>query len=239
MRFLDLTLPSLAENLALDEALLDTAEADGANQETLRLWESPEVAVVLGRASRRADEANLAACELDGVPVVRRTSGGCAVVIGPGCLMYSAVLSYELRAALRMLDQAHRFVMQRLQSALASQLDHVAYQGTCDLTWQGRKFSGNSLRCKRSHLLYHGTILYGFPLELAERYLRRPPREPDYRQGRSHEAFITNVPVDPARLRDSLHAAFAAHEPLEPWPRDLTQQLVEKRYRQPSWHAER
>ena len=36
MYFLDLTLPTLAENLALDEALLLDAEAGGP--EVLRLW---------------------------------------------------------------------------------------------------------------------------------------------------------------------------------------------------------
>ena len=49
MNFLDLTLPSVAENLALDEALLLECEA-GTGQEVLRLWEWPRPAVVLGAA---------------------------------------------------------------------------------------------------------------------------------------------------------------------------------------------
>ncbi len=35
-----------------------------------------------------------------GIPVLRRASGGAAIVIGPGCLMYALVLSYELRPSL-------------------------------------------------------------------------------------------------------------------------------------------
>src|SRR4051812_32394695 len=111
MQFLDLTLPTLAENLALDEALLDEAEDAGRPQECLRLWESPELAVVLGRSSKVHDEVDQGACEADGVTIGRRSSGGCAVVIGPGCLMYSLVLSYDLRPHLRILEDAHRFVL--------------------------------------------------------------------------------------------------------------------------------
>jgi len=50
MRYLDLTLPSPAENLALDEALLEEAEASGRPTETLRLWEPRQPAVVVGRS---------------------------------------------------------------------------------------------------------------------------------------------------------------------------------------------
>ena len=62
MRLLDLTLETPAENLALDEALLDAAESDTGPGEVLRLWESPREFVVLGTSSRAADEVNIDAC---------------------------------------------------------------------------------------------------------------------------------------------------------------------------------
>jgi len=49
MRYLDLTLPTPAENLALDEALLEEAERAGRATETLRVWEPREPIVVVGR----------------------------------------------------------------------------------------------------------------------------------------------------------------------------------------------
>jgi len=52
MKLLDLTLPSPAENLALDEALLDAAEAGEMADEVLRFWESPQPLVVVGRSSQ-------------------------------------------------------------------------------------------------------------------------------------------------------------------------------------------
>src|SRR5215469_11853041 len=61
MLYLDRTLPSAAENLALDEALLLEAEA-GRGGEVLRVWEWPELAVVLGSGCRLAEDVDESAC---------------------------------------------------------------------------------------------------------------------------------------------------------------------------------
>jgi lipoate-protein ligase A len=205
----------------------------------LRLWESPEIAVVLGRSSKMAEEANLAACQTDEVPIVRRTSGGCAVVVGPGCLMYSLVLSYERRPHLRLLDETHRFVLSGVQRALSGVVANVIFAGTSDLTSQGRKIGGNSVRCKRNHFLYHGTLLCDFAIERISSYLRSPPREPEYRAGRSHEAFVANLRIEPDLLRNSLRDVFAASESLNEWPRERVSALMIERYGRAEWHAER
>lgn len=236
MRYLDLTLPTPAENLALDEALLDEAEAAGQPWETLRLWEPTGPMVVIGRSSRIADEVHLDACRQREIPVLRRTSGGAAIVTGPGCLMYAVVLSYQLRPALRMVDEAHRSVLGTLVDALEPLVPEVRFCGTSDLALGPRKFSGNSVRCKRHHLLYHGTLLHDFPLELIDACLAMPPRQPDYRQGRKHHAFVANLPLSADAIRQSLRAAWHATEARLDWPRDRTARLVAEKYSQPAWN---
>lgn len=94
MKLLDYTLPSPAENLALDEALLLAAEG-GTGGEVLRLWELPTHAVVVGSGGSVGIDVHLTACAADGVPVLRRASGGGTVLLGPGCLCFSLVLSYD------------------------------------------------------------------------------------------------------------------------------------------------
>ncbi len=213
MRYLDLTLPSPAENLALDEALLDEAEAADAPLETLRFWEAAKPAVVLGRSSRVAVEVRGETCREEGVPVLRRVSGGAAIVAGPGCLMYSLVLSLRLRPHLRNIDRAHAHVLDTIVAALAEAVPEIARRGTSDLAIGDLKFSGNSVRCRRDSLLYHGTLLYDFPLDQIERFLAMPPRQPDYRQKRAHEAFVTNLPLSAEAIRDALRSAWHAPEP--------------------------
>jgi lipoate-protein ligase A len=236
MQYLDLTLPTPEENVALDEALLETAEAGAEPSEVLRLWEPQEMVVVVGRSSQVPVEVDVAACRADGVTILRRTSGGLSIVAGPGCLMYSLVLSYERRPHLRSLDTAHRFVLNTLIGGLERFSTDIACQGTSDLALRNRKFSGNSVRCKRNHLLYHGTLLYDFPLAVISRYLAQPPRAPDYRQGRSHDAFVTNLPADAASLRAALKSAWQAGVSSDDWPRAQVAELVAEKYSRPDWN---
>lgn len=241
MFLLDLSLPTAAENLALDEALLDSVDEQPAAPELLRLWESPQIAAVLGRSGKVAEEVDLAACKAAEVPILRRTSGGGTVLLGQGCLMYSLRLSYERRPHLRALDQAHLEVLSTVAAALNRLLPGLKIEprGTSDLASGNRKFSGNSLRCKRNHLLYHGTLLYDFDLPLIERLLKPPPRQPDYRQERTHGEFVMNLPCEVADLRSALIQAWKATERAPEWPRELTNQLLEQRYRRPEWNSER
>ena len=254
MRTLDLTLPTSAENLALDEALLDEAECAGEPLETLRLWEPAEPMVVVGRSSRIDDEVRLDVCRNRRIPVLRRTSGGAAVVTGPGCLMYAVVLSFQRRPSLRMIDHAHAFVLKKLVSALRPYVPQVGCRGTSDLAMGDLatgdlatgdlaggdlKFSGNSIRSKRDHLLYHGTLLYDFPLRLIEDCLRTPPRQPDYRGGRPHGKFVANLPLSSSVLRRAVIQAFDATEPCLEWPRERTAELIATRYGCQEWHEDR
>lgn len=185
-----------AEHLAFDEALVESADAwaglGPAPVETLRLWEIKQPVVVLGRGSKPA-EVFEDRCREDGVPILRRCSGGASIVAGPGCLMYSLLLSLEADAALRDLAMAHRFVMQRVLEAVREIEPRVELDGTCDLVIDGKKCSGNAVRYKRNWMLYHGTLLYDFRLEAVSWYLAMPPRQPSYRAGRAHAEFLTNI----------------------------------------------
>jgi lipoate-protein ligase A len=195
------------DHLALDESLLMTAEAGEAG-ESLRIWEMSQHVVVAGRSTRVDEEIDAGYCRDRGIEILRRCSGGAAVVGGPGCLMYSVVLHVDKPGCLRRIDVAHQYVMGRVLKALRCQLDEAEFQGTCDLTWRNRKCSGNSLRVARDHLLYHGTLLYDFDLPLIGRCLKVAPRQPDYRRGRDHHDFVTNVAIDVARFATDLCRAF-------------------------------
>ena len=131
MKLLDLTLATPEENLALDEALLESAEAAAAqinpatenecaiDRDVLRLWEPKQLMVVVGNSSRLEDEVELNACARIGVPVLRRPSGGAAIVTGPGCLMYSLVLSYSNRPQLKSIERGPSFCVGNDRGSIA------------------------------------------------------------------------------------------------------------------------
>lgn len=236
---LDLTCAESAQNLALDEALLDEAEEGLAPGEILRLWEPAAPLVVVGRSSQVDREVRLDECRRRGIPVLRRASGGAAIVAGPGCLMYAVLLSYARHPELRMLDEAHQYVLRRVAAGLATLNIAAEICGTSDLALGGRKFSGNSLRCKREYFLYHGTLLYDFDLSLISSLLGVPPRVPEYRENRPHQEFVTNLQVSREPLANCLVRAFGASETIADWPTDRMQRLVEQRYGRDSWNFAR
>ena len=235
MKLLDLTLDTAAANLALDEALLLWAEEQGNHEGLLRMWEPSTPLVVLGRSSQSAKEVELEFCHARGIEIGRRASGGAAIVTGPGCLMYAVVLSYEAYPAARMIDQAHRTVLTPLVQGLQQLDPRTQRSGTSDLALSLRKFSGNSLRCRRTHFLYHGTLLYDFPLDTISNVLAEAPRQPAYRKGRSHEAFVTNFPATALELRRMLLQAWAVEGDCTHWPHALCEQLVAEKYATEDW----
>lgn len=244
MRLIACTLPTLEENLALDEALLDEAEMHAiatqnnealADTESLRIWESPTYAAVLGRSSPALSEVNRSECDQRGVPIGRRCSGGATVVIGRGCLMYGVIISLAKHPECRMIDQAHRLVMGKLLEATRPYEPTVTMDGICDLTIDGRKFSGNSVRVKKHHMLYHGTLLYDFDIALIQHVLNHPVREPEYREHRSHEHFLTNLRVDRQALVDALRNVWNTDDCVKPLPFDSMRELIAQRYSQQEW----
>jgi lipoate-protein ligase A len=186
--------------------------------------------VVVGRSSDIAAEVDIAACLRHKVPILRRSSGGSAILTGPGCLMYALVLNLERLPELRWVDRAHAYVLDRHVAALGNALPGVRRQGTSDLVLDGRKFSGNSLRIKRNHLLYHGTFLCNCSLEWMEKLLRIPPRQPAYREGRRHRDFVVNAPTCPETIQQALVDAWQADQPAADWPAARTELLVKEKY---------
>ena len=239
--WLEADLDSVEENLALDEALLEEAHEGIAAGPVVRTWMAREPVVVVGSSSRLDEEIDRAACAREGVRIVRRPSGGLTVVLGPGCLMWSAVVPHPAGAP--PIDRIHSDMLEPLRGSLAEMLAPagiaVDRRGSSDLVAVresvARKFSGNALRVRRHGVLYHGTLLDDFDIPLISRVLRHPPREPDYRRRRPHGEFVTNLNLGRAVLESLVRRAFGATPARADWPRDRVARLVCERYRRADW----
>ncbi len=174
----------------------------GAGITTLRFWESPTPLVVLGRGSDVSTEVRAEVCASEKIPVLRRVSGGGTVVLGPGCLNFSLVLSLELRPELLGVQRSYEIILGTVISALGK--SKVTLGGLSDLISAHRKISGNAQKRTRRVLLHQGTILHDFDTSLLARFLRPPPRQPAYRTGRSHTEFVTNLPMAVDRFKRRL-----------------------------------
>jgi len=231
MRYLDLTLPQPAANLALDEALL--LEVDGGAEEVLRVWEFPIPVVVLGSGCRLLDDVQEENCVAEGVPILRRSSGGGTVLWGPGCLLYSIILGFERHPQLTEIRPSYRSILDGVAAAVG--LPGIEQAGISDLTFGGRKFSGNAQQRKQRALLHHGTLLYAFDLAGVSRYLRPPARQPDYRGQRDHQAFLLNLPFRADDLKRRLREVWRADREETTWPAEKVRQLREEKYEREEW----
>jgi lipoate-protein ligase A len=186
--------PRAEDNLALDSAWFQSVEA-GAGADALHLWESPVPVVVLGRSNTLL-EVKSEACAADGVAVLRRETGGGAVLLGPGCICFSLLLSFDRHPPLRDVRLSYSRILGCVIDALA--VPGLAIRGLSDLALGERKVSGNAQRRGARALLHHGTLLHAFDARLVGKYLLEPGRQPDYRSARHHADFLGNLPLSAA-----------------------------------------
>jgi lipoate---protein ligase len=198
----------IEQNLALDEALLIEADV-GLGSSVLRFWEPREYAVVLGASCRLADDVCHEACRADGIPILRRSSGGGTVVVGPGVLCVTVILPEDTAPGLCRVDRAHDYVLEAIAASLRGAGSSVSVSGRGDLVSGGRKCGGSAQRRLKSWFMVHCSILFDFAIERVARYLKMPRRQPEYRAGRSHGDFLINLALPRQMLADTIRNAFS------------------------------
>jgi lipoate-protein ligase A len=200
--------PSVAENLAMDEAAARSAGATGLRR--LRFWWGGPPAVVMGSSERPEQVVDADACARLGVDVLKRSTGGGSVLQTGDVLNYSLVTPAPANLDLK---AGFRPGIDLICAILASFGVAGRPEGTSDVAVGDRKISGNAQARRWKALLVHGTLLVDFDHDLAGAVLKHPPREPAYRRSRAHRDFLVTlrslvVKADRSAMeRAALHAA--------------------------------
>ena len=182
------TASTVRENLEIDEAKARAAGQSG--EHVLRFWWGGPPTVVLGASERPEQTAYLDECRRLGVEVLKRISGGGAVLQTRDVLNYSLVMPSP---ALSGLKASYGIATDLVCTLLDIFGIQGAQAGTSDVSVGNRKISGNA-QCRRwKSLLLHGTILVDFDYDLADAVLRHPKCEPEYRSGRTHREFLVTL----------------------------------------------
>jgi lipoate-protein ligase A len=113
---------------------------------------------------------------------------------------------------------------------------NLSIRGHTDLAIGERKFSGNSQRRRRHFLLFHGTFLLNFDLALVSELLPMPSKQPDYREHRTHDRFLTNLKVPADEVKAALRRAWKAEEPLKGFPTEKIAALARDKYATREWN---
>jgi lipoate-protein ligase A len=240
-----------AFDLALDEAI-HTGLEEGTSPPTWRLWQASAPTLVLGTGQIATRELDFDAAQAHKAPILRRHSGGGAVLIGPGVINYSAFYRIADLPGAETITGAMRAALQPLLAVLELRGLKTSLAGLSDVVVKSpdglvRKIAGNAQARKRIALVVHGSLLASPDWELLEQLLRFPSRPPIYRAGRSHRDFLTsleqlNVPHDLASMAQALAGELGAQDiPPEPNATELgmAMTLLAEKYALPSWTLRR
>jgi lipoate-protein ligase A len=167
-RWIDTGLRRPAENLALNRALLEARQAREIPS-TLRFHRFTPSAL-LGHHQDPANELDLAYCARRGIVVQRRLSGGGAIYMDENVLGWDLYLdrrdvgTAEMTAISRRICEAAAAGIRALGAA-------AAYRAPTDIVVAGRKISGTGGAMEGDALLYQGTLLIDFDVEVMLRTL--------------------------------------------------------------------
>jgi lipoate-protein ligase A len=156
------------------------------------VWIPEAPMVVLGRGNKVEKEVNVRACVDDGIPILKRLGGGGTVLLHEGCLIVSLGLWVKEFYAN---DRYFRLLNQSVIDCLKLELPQLAFdqRGHSDIVHGQLKIAGTSLFRSRNYLMYQASVLVDMQIEWIEKYLAHPSLEPDYRQGRRHREFLTDL----------------------------------------------
>ncbi|MTE24301.1 biotin/lipoate A/B protein ligase family protein [Microbacterium sp. ZXX196] len=159
-------------NLALDEVLTSRVGA-GRRTPTLRIWEWDRSAVVIGSFQSYRNEVDPAGAEKHGFEVVRRISGGGAMLMGAEQIItYSLYVPASLVAGLTFAD-SYAYLDDWVLQALESVGIRATYQGLNDIASPEGKIGGAAQkRLANGGILHHATLSYDIDGEVMTEVLR-------------------------------------------------------------------
>jgi lipoate---protein ligase len=156
------------------------------------LWQAPVPVVVLGSSQKPENEVHLELCRDDGVSVLKRRGGGGAVVLTAGVLCITlAFHSTTSISPYYYFKKINAFLIDTLERHF--QIEGMNAAGISDIAIGERKILGCSMFKSKQNFLYQGSLLVNPDLSSIYKYIKHPSKEPDYRNGRPHEQFLTSL----------------------------------------------
>jgi len=159
-------------NLALDEVLTSRV-GEGRRRPTLRIWEWDESAVVIGSFQSYRNEVDPEGAARHGFDVVRRISGGGAMLMAAGQIItYSLYVPASLVAGMTFAD-SYAFLDDWVLQALRSLGIDAVYQPLNDIASSSGKIGGAAQkRLANGGVLHHATLSYDIDGQVMTEVLR-------------------------------------------------------------------
>lgn len=172
----------IIEQLHIEEALLRNT-----TDNFLITNIQPPEAIVLG-ASRQLDvDVHVSHATSDGIPVIKRYSGGGSVFLDQNSIMVSWIVN-----SLKLMPLSSE-IFEWTRGIYAPLFPRTFAIRENDYTLDNKKIGGNAQYIQRYRWVHHTTFLWDFDSQKLNRYLPIPAHQPLYRQQRSHKDFLTVI----------------------------------------------
>ncbi|MCX8182090.1 MAG: lipoate--protein ligase family protein [Candidatus Methanomethyliaceae archaeon] len=152
-------------NMALDEAIARSV-GEGSSPPTLRLYGWAPMAVSLGYFQEVMEEVDLGFCRERGIEVVRRITGGGAVLHTEGELTYSFAVNNDGSYVPEDIEESYRRICAPIVACVRRLGGDAVFKPINDIEVAGKKISGNAQTRRFGAVLQHGTLLLSIDYSL-------------------------------------------------------------------------
>ena len=227
-----------ATNMAIDEALMETV----GEVPILRIYGWLPAAVSIGYFQSMNEEVNFAKCREIGVDVVRRLTGG-------GAVLHECELTYSFisREYPKNIMESYRWIC----DAIVMSINRLGFDANFvplnDIVIAGKKVSGNAQTRRNGVLLQHGTILLGVDVNKMFSVLKVPSeklRDKIIKDAKERVTSLAGTTFDD--MATSLKTSFAAKfesklitDALCPTEISRARWLAERKYSSKEWNLRR
>lgn len=246
-RLLDTGSLTAAENMALDEVLLEIKGEGGGTPDTLRFLQFSPATVLVGYHQSIEEEIRLDYCRANGIDVNRRITGGGGLLFDESQIGWEIVCDKTFFDVNLPTDRLFRELCEPTVAALRELGVEAAFRPRNDIEVRGRKISGTGGTDIGGAFLFQGTLLTDFDVETMLKCLRIPVEKLKAKEIDSVRKRVTCLKWELGRtpgvaeVKAALARSFARHLGIRLKPDGLTGEeralLAEKLpyFQSPEW----
>ena len=226
-RLLDLPPLTAAENMALDEVLLEI-RGSGRSQDTLRFLQFKPATVLVGFHQSLQEEIRLSYCREQGIDINRRITGGGGLLFDENQIGWELICDKAFFGVGIPNANLFRRLCEPTVTALRGMGIDAAFRPRNDIEVAGRKISGTGGTDCDAAFLFQGTLLVDFDVETMLKCLRVPVEKLKAKEIDSVKKRVTCLAWELGRVPDSadikaaLADAFERHMGINLVPGGLT-----------------
>lgn len=172
-RLLDTGYRSAAENMALDEVILD-CRGDDLVPNTIRFLQFNPPAVLVGHHQSIEQEIRVSYCHRHNIDINRRLTGGGAIYFDETSLGWEIIASKKDLGMIRPTTEVFEWMCKGPISALNMLGIPATFRPKNDIEVNGRKISGTGGTERNGAFLFQGTLLVDFDVDTMLRALKIP-----------------------------------------------------------------